>query len=60
VSSDQRITYRLKLRDIRETDAGVYICQINTGNVISISGTLSVVGKNFTLSVLKNNEQRYE
>ena len=44
VSSDHRNTYNLKLRDIRESDAGVYICQINTGPAISISGALTVVG----------------
>jgi hypothetical protein len=28
VSSDHRNTYNLKLRDIRESDAGIYICQV--------------------------------
>lgn len=48
VSFDNRATYNLKLQNIQESDAGKYICQINTGPVISISGTLSVVGKNWT------------
>ncbi|TRY76709.1 hypothetical protein TCAL_07594 [Tigriopus californicus] len=43
VSFDNRATYNLKLQNIQESDAGKYICQINTGPVISISGTLSVV-----------------
>ncbi len=45
VSHDSRETYHLRIDDIQENDAGKYICQINTGPVISISGTLSVVGK---------------
>eukprot|EP00095_Tigriopus_kingsejongensis_P001830 maker-scaffold10_size831480-snap-gene-4.14 protein:Tk01830 transcript:maker-scaffold10_size831480-snap-gene-4.14-mRNA-1 annotation:"neurotrimin-like isoform x3" len=43
VSFDNRATYHLKLQNIQESDAGKYICQINTGPVISIGGTLSVV-----------------
>ena len=45
VSYDNRATYTLKLTDIEVGDAGKYICQINTGPVISISGHLNVVGK---------------
>lgn len=45
VSYDNRATYHLRLQSVRESDAGKYICQINTGPFISISGTLSVVGR---------------
>ena len=37
----------------RESDAGIYICQINTAPVISISGALAVVGKLFSKSAMK-------
>lgn len=43
VSHDSRETYNLRIADIQEGDAGKYICQINTGPVMSISGTLNVV-----------------
>ena len=45
VRTDSRNTYILTIKDIRESDAGKYICQINTGPPqISISGHINVVG----------------
>ncbi len=41
---DNRLAYYLKLKDIKESDAGKYICQINTDPAISIGGSLNVVG----------------
>jgi len=43
VNDDSRHTYLLLLKDIKESDAGKYICQINTGPAISIGGALNVV-----------------
>ena len=46
VRTDSRNTYILTIKDIKESDAGKYICQINTGPPqISISGHINVVGK---------------
>ena len=42
---DNRYAYYLHLRDIQESDAGKYICQLNTDPAISIGGGLNVVGK---------------
>ena len=42
---DNRHAYYLHLRDIQESDAGKYICQLNTDPVVSIRGSLNVVGK---------------
>ena len=43
VSYDNRATFHLRLHDVQESDAGKYICQINTEPMMSISGSLSVV-----------------
>jgi len=40
---DNRYAYYLHLRDIQESDAGKYICQLNTDPAISIGGGLNVV-----------------
>ena len=45
VKHDNRHAYYLHLRDIQESDAGKYICQLNTDPAISIGGSLNVVGK---------------
>ena len=45
VRHDNRYAYSLHLRDIQESDAGKYICQLNTDPAISIRGSLNVVGK---------------
>ena len=45
VSDDSRFTYLLQLKDIKESDAGKYICQVNTGPPVSIGGALNVVGE---------------
>jgi len=45
VSYDSRSTYHLRIQAVQESDAGVYVCQINTAEVISVRGRLSVVGK---------------
>lgn len=42
-----RDSWFLNIRGVQESDAGKYICQLNTERPISISGTLSVVGKVF-------------
>ncbi|CAB4056030.1 HNT [Lepeophtheirus salmonis] len=43
VSHDNRETYFLQLKNVKESDAGNYICQLNTGPPISIRGALHVV-----------------
>ena len=45
VRHDNRHAYYLHLRDIQESDAGKYICQLNTDPAISVRGSLNVVGK---------------
>jgi len=40
---DNRDSWFLIIRGVQETDAGKYICQLNTERPISISGSLSVV-----------------
>jgi len=40
---DKRDSWFLIIRGVQESDAGKYICQLNTENPISISGSLSVV-----------------
>ena len=47
VRHDNRHAYYLHLRDIQESDAGKYICQLNTDPAISVRGSLNVVGKTF-------------
>lgn len=42
--SDHR-TWYLHLRDVRESDRGWYMCQINTDPMMSQAGYLDVVGK---------------
>ncbi|XP_050734679.1 lachesin-like [Eriocheir sinensis] len=44
VSRDKRQnTYFLHIRDVRETDTGKYMCQINTASAMTIAGYLTVV-----------------
>ena len=52
VKHDNRHAYYLHLRDIQESDAGKYICQLNTDPAISIGGSLNVVGKFSACSVI--------
>lgn len=40
-------TWQLKIKDIRESDRGFYMCQMNTDPMKSITGYLDVVGENF-------------
>ena len=47
-----RDSWFLNIRGVQESDAGKYICQLNTERPISISGTLSVVGE----SMVKGND----
>ena len=42
---DNRDSWMLNIERVQESDAGKYICQLNTEKPISISGTLSVVGR---------------
>ena len=49
---DNRHAYYLHLRDIQESDAGKYICQVNTDPALSIGGSLNVVGKHYALVFL--------
>ena len=40
-------TWQLKIKDIRESDRGFYMCQMNTDPMKSQTGYLDVVGKSF-------------
>ena len=42
-------TWQLKIKDIRESDRGFYMCQMNTDPMKSQTGYLDVVGKNFVI-----------
>ncbi|KAK3910962.1 Zwei Ig domain protein zig-8 [Frankliniella fusca] len=42
--ADQR-TWKVHIKDVRETDRGWYMCQINTDPMKSQQGYLDVVGK---------------
>ena len=42
--SDQR-TWKVHIKDVRETDRGWYMCQINTDPMKSQQGYLDIVGK---------------
>lgn len=44
-------TWQLKIKDIRESDRGFYMCQINTDPMKSQTGYLDVVGELFLLFV---------
>lgn len=44
ITYSERKTWQLKLRDIRESDRGWYMCQINTDPMKSQTGFLDVVG----------------
>ena len=38
-------TWNLHIRDVQRTDAGAYMCQINTAKAKTRMGHLTVVGK---------------
>ena len=44
VSSDAGEEWVLTVRDVRATDRGWYMCQVNTGNSDSVQGFLEVNG----------------
>ncbi|GIY80155.1 uncharacterized protein CDAR_394001 [Caerostris darwini] len=45
VTSSQHRTYSLHIKNIRESDAGPYMCQVNTVPMFYRIGYLEVVGK---------------
>ena len=47
VSHEGRHTWNLHIRDVQRSDAGAYMCQINTAKAKTRMGHLSVVGKYF-------------
>ena len=51
VSHEGRHTWNLHIRDVQRSDAGAYMCQINTAKAKTRMGHLSVVGK-FSISHL--------
>ena len=52
--SDPRDSWFLNIEGVQKSDAGKYICQLNTARPISISGTLSVVGEKSLLLEFQN------
>ena len=38
-------TWYLHINEVRETDSGKYMCQINTASAMTIAGYLTVVGE---------------
>lgn len=45
ITYSEKKTWQLKIKDIRESDRGFYMCQINTDPMKSQMGYLDVVGK---------------
>ena len=45
VSHEGHHTWNLHIRDVQRTDAGAYMCQINTAKAKTRMGHLTVVGK---------------
>lgn len=45
IAHTEHKTWQLKIKDIRESDRGYYMCQINTDPMKSQNGYLDVVGK---------------
>lgn len=45
IAMSEKNTWQLKIKDIRESDRGFYMCQINTDPMKSQMGYLDVVGK---------------
>lgn len=45
VTYSERKTWQLKIKDIKESDQGWYMCQINTDPMKSQVGYLDVVGE---------------
>ena len=45
VVGDGHITWDLIIRDVQRSDAGAYMCQINTAKAKTRMGHLTVVGK---------------
>lgn len=45
IAHTEHKTWQLKIKDIRESDRGWYMCQINTDPMKSQVGYLDVVGK---------------
>lgn len=44
-------TWRLHIRQLKESDKGCYMCQINTSPMISELGCLDILGKDATLPI---------
>ena len=57
VTHTEKKIWHLRIRDIRESDKGWYMCQINTDPMKSQMGYLNVVGKYMYMwfKILKNN-----
>lgn len=51
VTHTDEINWYLKIKDVRETDRGFYMCQINTDPMKSQIGYLDVVGTEFSTFV---------
>ena len=51
IENVSRDSWFLMIKEVQESDAGKYICQLNTERPISISGTLSVVGTTYTYKI---------
>lgn len=52
VSNSERNIWHLHIKDVRESDQGWYMCQINTDPMKSQVGYLTVVGKFYIISLL--------
>ena len=49
VSHEGHRTWNLHIRDVQRSDAGAYMCQINTAKAKTRMGHLTVVGKSVNL-----------
>jgi Immunoglobulin I-set domain len=54
ISNTEKKIWQLRIREVKESDKGYYMCQINTDPMKSQMGYLNVVGKqSFPFCVLK-------
>lgn len=49
IANTEKKIWQLKIREVKETDKGWYMCQINTDPMKSQMGYLNVVGELFEL-----------
>ena len=54
VGHEDMRTWHLRIRQLRESDRGCYMCQINTSPMKKQVGCVDVQGKSFVIAKIKN------